>query len=128
MQCRGCDAHRSIDPDEGPAGEWITVAEDYNQSPVYAQAGITAAVNYPQAAGKGKDVEWRARRLAAGGHCRACTSSSRQGPATTDGNTGGDAPPRQRAYDVANTDFFRDLDRHVVDNARGLRHGRPAAT
>jgi len=29
--------------------DWITVAEDYNQSFLYAQAGLTAAVNHPDA-------------------------------------------------------------------------------
>ena len=33
-----------------------------------------------------------------------------RGPASTDGNTGGDEPPRVAAYNVANTDFFSDLD------------------
>jgi hypothetical protein len=115
VQCKGCDVHRSIDPDESAAGEWITVAEDYNQSPVYLQAGITAAVNYPQAVGKGKAVEWRAVVSPEAGVPRMRVEFT-SGPATTDGNTGGDRPPRQRAYNVANTDFFRDLDRHVVSS------------
>ena len=41
--------------------DWVTVTEDYNQSPLYAQAGITAAVNRPQPfKADGTPVEWRA--------------------------------------------------------------------
>jgi hypothetical protein len=36
------------------------------------------------------------------------------GPASTDGATGGDDPPVLKGYDVANTDFFRDLNKHVA--------------
>ncbi|MEA2478924.1 MAG: hypothetical protein QOJ07_846, partial [Thermoleophilaceae bacterium] len=111
VQCRACDRHRSKDT---APGEWITVAEDFNQSPLYAQAGITAAVNAPQS---DKDTEWRALVSAQAGLPRMHVEFS-SGPATTDGNTGGDTPPLQRAYDVANTDFFRDLDHHVVDRAQ----------
>jgi hypothetical protein len=39
------------------------------------------------------------------------------GPATTDGNTGGDSPPAETAYDVANTDFFADLNRFIPNTA-----------
>jgi hypothetical protein len=116
VQCRGCDAHRSLEPGEPAEGEWITVAEDYNQSPLYAQAGVTAAVNLPQAEGKGKNVEWRAVVSPQAGLTNTVIEFS-QGPATTDGATGGDQPARQRAYNVANTDFFRDLDRHVLNDA-----------
>ena len=114
VQCRGCDSHRSVDPDEKPPGDWITVAEDYNQSPVYAQAGVTAAVNVPQAEGAGKNVEWRAVVSPQAGLTNTQIEFT-QGPATTDGNTGGDGPSRQRAYDVANTDVFRELDRQVLN-------------
>lgn len=113
VQCRGCDRHRSADqaPDE-----WVTVAEDYNQSPLYLQAGVTAAVNEPQAEGSGKNVEWRALVSQDAG-LPSMHVEFTQGLATTDGNTGGGVPTRQRAYDVANTDFFRELDRHVLNNA-----------
>ena len=36
VQCKGCDDHPGIDPD---SDGFITVAEDYNQSPGYAQGG-----------------------------------------------------------------------------------------
>ncbi len=112
VQCKGCDAHRSVEP--GAENEWITVAEDYNQSPAYAQAGITASVNLPQAeAGPGKNVEWRALVSPQAGLTNTHIEFT-QGPATTDGNTGGDNPPTQKAYDVANTDFFRELDEQVA--------------
>jgi hypothetical protein len=116
VQCRGCDLHRSLDPAEKAPGDWITVAEDFNQAelpPVYAQAGLTAAINYPQAiSAGGKPVEWRALVSRESGAPRVHVEFS-SGRATTDGATGGDQPPATLRYDVANTDFFRDLDRHV---------------
>ena len=45
VQCKGCDDHPGIEPD---ADGFITVAEDYNQRPGYAQGGLTVAVNRPQ--------------------------------------------------------------------------------
>jgi hypothetical protein len=111
VQCQFCDRHRSKEP-KGEEGEWVTVAEDYNQSPVYLQAGVTAAVNEPQS---DKKTKWRVVVSPQAGVPSAHVEFS-SGPATTDGNTGGDNPPRQRAYDVANTDFFRELDKHVVDD------------
>ena len=57
IQCRGCDEHPGVTDDD----EWVTVSEDYNQSPLYAQAGITVAVNRPQAfKADGTPIEWRA--------------------------------------------------------------------
>ena len=56
VQCRFCDDHVGVEANE----EWITVAEDYNQSFLYAQAGLTAAVNRPDARTGDKEVEWRA--------------------------------------------------------------------
>ena len=38
-----------------------------------------------------------------------------QGPATASGDTGGAAAPKETAYDVANTDLFRDLNRSIAD-------------
>ena len=114
VQCKGCDVHRSQEP---PGGEWITVAEDFNQAelpPLYAQAGLTVAINYPQAVGPdGKPVQWRALVSRESGAPRVHVEFT-SGPATTDGATGGDFAPVNRRYDVANTDFFRDLDRFVV--------------
>ena len=83
--------------------------------PVYAQAGVTAAVNYPQATKPdGTPVKWRALVSRPGRRCRARTSSSppdRRRPTAPPAAT---APPEPAAYDVANTDFFRDLDRFVA--------------
>jgi hypothetical protein len=98
VQCQGCDRHVGVPASD----EWVTVAEDYNQSPLYAQAGLTAAVNRPQAG------RWRAVVDAPGGVPRYSLAFS-SGPATSDGATGGDEPPFLAAYDVANTDFFDDL-------------------
>ena len=41
------------------------------------------------------------------------------GPASTDGSTGGDEPPVARGYDVANTDFFGDLNRFIPNPTSG---------
>ena len=117
VQCQGCDVHRERE-DEDEKDEWTTVAEDYNQAslpPLYAQAGLTAAVNYPQATKPdGSPVKWRALISVQGGTPRARIEFTSD-RATTDGATGGDSPPELKAYDVANTDFFRDLDRFVAN-------------
>ena len=98
VQCQGCDLHAGVEETD----DWVTVAEDYNQGTGYAQAGLTAAVNRPQ---PGK---WRALVSAPGGAPRFTLNFS-SGPATSDGATEGDKPPLLRGYDVANTDFFDDL-------------------
>jgi hypothetical protein len=112
VQCRNCDSHdeRVDDSDE----EWVTVAEDFNQSPAYAQAGVTVSVNQPQAFYRGPDgksakVEWRAVVSAEGGPAPSIGIEFTSEPASDDGNTGGDPPPVEKAYDVANTDVFRHL-------------------
>ena len=106
VQCSNCDDHPGVDDEPD---EWATVAEDYNQSFVYAQAGIVATVNSPQAVGRnGKPVKWRA--LVEGPTATAKMNVVfTKGPASADGDTGGGRPPVQRAYNVANTDFLTDL-------------------
>ncbi|MEA2386974.1 MAG: hypothetical protein QOJ22_1148 [Thermoleophilaceae bacterium] len=105
IQCKGCDRH----PGVKGAGDFITVAEDYNQSEVYLQAGVVATVNDPQSIGPdGKAVEWRAVATGPAGVVRFNVVFT-NGPASADGDTGGGPAPEQRAYDVANTDFFDDL-------------------
>lgn len=116
IQCKGCDEHPGVTDDD----EWVTVSEDYNQSPAYAQAGVTAALNRPQAFKKdGTPVEWRAvltsdilNVVAAppAGLAAEMDIDFTQGPASTDGATGGGDPAQLRGYDVANTDFLSDLD------------------
>ena len=98
VQCRGCDDHPGIDPD---GDGYITVAEDFNQSPGYAQAGLTAAVNRPLAKNRER------REASTGGRCwraacRTCSTRARamdveffQGPATCGGDTGGAPGPRR---------------------------------
>jgi hypothetical protein len=111
IQCRYCDEHPGVPPEEGD--EWITVAEDFNQASTYLQAGVTAAVNRPQVVGPGgKGVEWRALVSGPAGTPKVDVTFS-HGPATQDGTSGGDEPPVQRAYDVANTDFIRALNPHI---------------
>jgi hypothetical protein len=109
IQCRGCDEHPGVPEDE----EWVTVADDYNQSPLYLQAGLTSAVNRPQATqADGSPVEWRALVEGPVGAAKMEVTFS-SGPATIDGATQGDDPPRLAAYDVANTDFFDDLNPYI---------------
>ena len=136
VQCRGCDDH--VGAPDTKQDDWVVVAEDYNQASLYAQAGLTAAVNRPDPSftdetGKVQPVEWRvvvdvcpAKGVLAGGGCPTDEAPSgparvdidfTPGPATTDGATGGDDPPLERGYDVANTDFFTDLNRFIKDPA-----------
>ena len=110
VQCRGCDRHGTAPED------WVTVGEDYNQSPLYAQAGLTAAVNDPQSKKPdGSPVEWRAVVSAPGG-VPSFSVDFTAGQATSDANTGGGEAPFLAAYDVANTDFFTDLNGEAVAN------------
>ena len=119
VECRGCDAH--LEREDAGRDEWVTVAEDFNQSPVYAQAGVTVSVNQPQAFRRdGKPVEWRAVVSAEGGPAPRIDIDFTSEPASDDGNTGGDPAPRIAAYDVANTDVFRDLDADMVAGESGF--------
>src|SRR4051812_34644097 len=106
IQCKGCDRHPGVKGED----EYVTVAEDYNQSGLYLQAGLTAAVNDPQPSAGGKAVQWRAVVSGASGPVVHVHVDFSPGPATNDGETGGGAPPRQTGYDVASTDFWRKLD------------------
>jgi Ca2+-binding RTX toxin-like protein len=47
------------------------------------------------------------------------------GPATSDGGTAGDPAPRSAAYDVANTDFFDDLDPFIPGETRDFSQVDP---
>ena len=85
----GCDDHPGIDPD---GDGYITVAEDFNQSPGYAQAGLTAAVNRPLA----KNRDGQEGRVAGAARERIpnlLDAGARmdvefiQGPATASGDT-----------------------------------------
>jgi hypothetical protein len=120
VQCRHCDDH--VGAKDADADDWITVAEDYNQSPLYLQAGAIASVNLPDATysdagGKAQPVDWRALVSTSPlGTTDAPTIGPvridvefTSGPATDDGNSAGDEAPLLKAYDVANTDFFEDL-------------------
>jgi hypothetical protein len=110
VECRGCDdAHGG-----GHEDEWVTVAEDFNQSPVYAQAGVTVAVNRPKGTPEGTD--WRAI-VSQGSAVTRMDVDFTTSPASTDGNTGGDEPPMLAGYDVANTDIFKHLNAYVPDTA-----------
>jgi hypothetical protein len=121
IQCQGCDEHPGVTDDD----EWVTVTEDYNQSLVYLQSGLTAAVNRPQATrADGSPVAWRAvvsGPIAAARFQVHFTS----GPASTDGATGGDDPPRLAGYDIANTDFFEDLNPHIAGENRDFNRIDP---
>ncbi len=127
-----CDDHH------GPADlhqpEWTVVAEDYNQKQLYLSAGLTAAVNNPQATnGDGSPTQWRIVVEAddatlvgvAGNNVEQPTFYGAtkahveftSGPATSDGS-GTDRAPRLAEYDVANTDFLSDLNRFSEDGEK----------
>ena len=120
---RGCDSHRepqSATQDD----EWVTVAEDYNQSALYLQSGVTVTVNYPDSYGSdGKLIEWRVRASNAG--VANVHIEFTQGPASTSGNTGGDPAPKLAAYDIANTDFLTDLNKHIPEADRRFQEIDP---
>jgi hypothetical protein len=117
VQCQHCDEHPGVKDDN----EWVTVAEDFNQSPLYLQSGVVATVNHPQAFTRdGKPVPWRA--LVGGPPTLAnVTVHFSSGRASEDGDTGGGAPPQQTAYNVANTDFFRQLNPFIPGKAHDLQ-------
>jgi hypothetical protein len=117
VQCKNCDDHPGVKGDD----EFVTVAEDYNQSFLYAQAGVVATVNRPQVTGRdGKPIEWRALVEGPTAAARVQVHFS-QGPASASGDTGGGIPPVQRAYDVANTDFFPDLNKAMPGSDEDFR-------
>jgi Zinc carboxypeptidase len=121
VQCKNCDEHPGVKDSE----DYVTVAEDFNQSPLYAQAGVVATVNHPQAYGRdGKPVLWRAVIGGPAGVTQVKVHFT-QGRASEDGDTGGGAPPEQRAYDVANTDFFEDLNPFIPGKAQDLQPVQP---
>src|SRR4051795_8693104 len=122
IQCKNCDEHPGVTDDDG----FVTVADDYNQSPLYLQSGVVATVNHPQAYGKdGKPVEWRAVLGNAAGVATVKVNFTK-GRASEDGDTGGGAPPEQRAYDVANTDFFKDLNPYIPGKSQDMKTISPA--
>src|SRR3954454_5771913 len=124
IQCRGCDEHPGVKDDDG----FVTVAEDYNQSALYAQAGVVATVNDPQAhTREGKPVAWRAVVDGPTGGIVHFHIVFTQGPASADGDTGGGLPPQQKSYDVANTDFFENLNRFIPLKAEDMRPIDPKA-
>src|SRR4051812_39266596 len=121
VQCQHCDQHRGVKDDN----EWVTVAEDFNQSFLYAQSGVVATVNNPQPfSSDGRPVQWRALVEGTGFYARVRVHFS-SGRASEDGNTGGDAPPEQRAYNVANTDFFKDLNPFIPGTSQDLKRIDP---
>jgi hypothetical protein len=117
VQCQHCDQHRGVKDDN----DWVTVAEDFNQSFLYAQSGVVATVNNPQPfTSDGRPVPWR---VLVGGPTATYVVKVHfsSGRASEDGNTGGDAPPEQRAYNVANTDFFKDLNPFIPGSSQDLK-------
>jgi hypothetical protein len=106
VECKCEDHHGPADAHEP---EWTIAAEDYNQEQLYLSAGLVATVNRPQGDLPNQEVPWRLVIEGAHAGTKAHVEFTRD-PASSDGNTGGDEPPRLAAYDVANTDFFGDLD------------------
>ena len=124
VQCRGCDDRHGEEAGEG----WATIAEDFNQSPLYLQSGVTATVNRPEPSSEvpGEELEWR---LVIGGPHGATNAklTFTDGPASSDGeNASTDPPPRLEGYDVANTDFLDDLDGFAPSGDEGLEPVDPA--
>jgi len=105
VQCKGCDEHPGVVGED----DWIDVAQDFNQSPIYIQAGMVATVNYPQAVKKGEAVKWRVVVATPGVPAARLRVEFSSGPASGSGNTGGGAAPRQRSYNVASSDFWSAL-------------------
>jgi hypothetical protein len=125
VQCKGCDDRHGEEAGE----EWATVAEDFNQSPLYLQSGVTATVNRPEASSpvEGEEFEWRLVVGGPHGATRAKVTFT-DGPASSDGeNASTDPPPRLEAYDAANTDFFEDLDSLAASPEQGLDAVDPRA-
>lgn len=118
VQCKGCQGLVG----EADSDGWVTVQEDYNQSFVYLQAGLTAAVNRPQG---GPGVSWRAVVSEPSAVTRMDVEFT-AGPSSLDGSTAGDPPPVLEAYDVANTDFFADLNKYIPTDAEKLQTVDPA--
>ena len=75
------------------------------------------AINRPQAYDKkGGKIQWRA--LLDTPAVARMNVDFTSGPATTDGTTGGGKSPRLAGYDIANTDFFKDLNGFIDDPAQ----------
>ncbi len=102
VQCRGCDEHPGVLSD----GSWVDVAQDFNQSPLYLQAGMVATVNYPQAFKRGEAVQWRVVVSTPGVPAARLRVEFSSEPASGSGDTGGGVAPAQRAYNVASSDFW----------------------
>jgi len=109
VQCQGCDEHPGIHNDD----EWVDVTQDFNQSPVYIQAGMVATVNYPQAFAKGHPVKWRVVVSTPGVPAAILRVEFSSDPASGTGETGGGRPPVQRAYNVASSDFWSALNSYA---------------
>ena len=127
VQCKGCDDHPGIEPDataSSPSPRTTTSRRSTRRR------RLTAAVNRPLAVNReGEKVEWRAvlegapSLLDAGARMGVEFS---QGAATAAGDTSGGAGPRERAYDVANTDFLADLNRYMPGGAGDFSRLDPA--
>jgi putative cell wall-binding protein len=95
--------------EEGDEEGWHEVNADYNQAETYLQAGAVVPVNAP------RPGRWRVRLS---GSSLNVFDAPPPGVYTIEvGFTSALAwpDPGQIAYDVSNTDFFRDLDEHTLD-------------
>ena len=118
VQCRGCEDHHG--EQDAREKDWVVAAEDYNQKQLYMSSGLVATVNRPQAISADKTpVDWRL--VVSGVHVGTDAKITfTKGPASADGDvTGGSEPPRLAGYDVANTDFFADLEKYDAQDADG---------
>ena len=87
----------------GDLEEWIEVARYFNQAGTYAQAGARIDVNDPR---PGRYRIRPAMRIAP------------MNVTVTFGRGKSIPVPAQAAYDVANTDFFSDLNKYVADGSK----------
>jgi hypothetical protein len=119
VECKGCDDHHGPPDGTGENADWIVVSEDYNQRQLYMAAGLIATVNRPEGTTKEHPVDWRLVVTGVHGAVKGQITFTKTA-ASADGNSAtpvngqqiGDEAPRLAGYDVANTDFFDDLEEY----------------
>ena len=108
--------------------EWVTVAEDFNQS-LALRAGGRHRRGQPAAGAQGGRHAGRVARRGRPGGRRDHADGHRLHLGPGDDATARRAATTRRCcsgYDVANTDFFRDLNKHVPSAGEAFSARRPA--
>ena len=147
IQCKGCDQHRgtTYTNPTTPTTGWIIVQEDYNQSNLYAQAGADGGgqLIHRRRSRTAQPVQWRAlvatrtSRIYGSSASHPSTAVTMSHARSSDDehrlhvgpglDRRGYGEPRRRvaadaaAYDVANTDFFADLNKLHLGQARQVQ-------